>query len=210
MYAVRLLAILMLTLLAFGQQPSNPLIGRSNTLKPELPVIDEYACPGKGNTVPNVKIDKDDRLYPSWKGEEKSIGTLKAGDQVTVLGGANVILEPGTAIIKYVGPDDAPSLKVGDVALVYGLDADENIVFWAKGLWFAVWIEAVGEKGHCGFASGFGRAGCTVDVIRNGVREWWVQVKTSAGLRGWVLAEKFSGRENWQGNFGDLCHYGED
>ncbi|HZR66199.1 MAG TPA: hypothetical protein VFA85_13680 [Terriglobales bacterium] len=210
MHVIRFLAVLALAPLAIGQQPSNPIIGTASTLKPKLPVIDEYACPGKGNTVRNVKIDTDDRIYPSWKGKEKSVGTLKAGDEVTVLGGANVIREPGTAIIKYVGPDDSPSLKVGDVALVYGLDADENIVFWAKGVWFGVWIEAVAEKGQCGFTSGFGGAGCTIDIIRNGVSEWWVQVRTSTGLTGWVLAQKFNDQENWQGNFGDLCHYGED
>jgi len=107
MSAIRFFAILMLSSLAVAQQPSNPLIGKSNTPKPELPVIDEYACPGKGNIVPNVKIDKDDRIFPSWNENEKSIGTLKAGEEVTVLGGANVIREPGTAIIKYVRPDDS-------------------------------------------------------------------------------------------------------
>jgi hypothetical protein len=210
MRAVPLFAILMLASLALRQQPSNPLIGKSSAAKPDLPVVDEYACPGKGKIVPKVKIDKNDRIYPSSKGNEKSIGTLKAGEQVTVLGGTNVIREPGTAIIKYVGPDDSPSLKVGDVALVYGLDADENIVFWSKGVWFAEWIETVAEKGQCGFTSGFGQGGCTIDIIKDGVSEWWVQVKTTTGLTGWVLAHKFSGREDWWGNFADLCHYGED
>jgi hypothetical protein len=201
MSAIRFFAILMLSSLAVAQQPSNPLIGKSNTPKPELPVIDEYACPGKGNIVPNVKIDKDDRIFPSWNENEKSIGTLKAGEEVTVLGGANVIREPGTAIIKYVRPDDSPLLKVGDVALVYGLDADENIVFWSKGVWFGSWIEEVAEKGQCGFASGFGLGGCTMDIMKDGATEWWVQVKTSTGITGWVRAH---------GNFSDLCHYGED
>ncbi len=210
MCAIRFFAILMLTSLATGQQPSNPIIGQSNTPKPELPLIDEYACPGKGNIVPNVKIDKDDRIYASWKGKGKSIGTLKAGEKVTVLGGANVIYEPGIAVIKYVGPVDSPSLKVGDIALDYGLDADENIVFWAKGVWFAAWIDTVSEKGQCGFTSGYGQGGCTMDIIKDGVSEWWVQVKTSTGLTGWVRAHKFSARENWWGNFADLCHYGED
>jgi len=210
MCAVRLLAILMLTSLATGQQPSNPIIGKSNAPKPELPVIDEYACPGKGNIVPNVKIDKDDRIYPSWKGNEKPIGTLNAGQEVTVLSGVNVIREPGTAIIKYVDSSVPSSLKVGDVALDYGVEADGNILFWAKGTWFVEDIELVAENGQCGFTSGFGPSGCWVDIIKDGISEWWVQVKTSSGLTGWVLAHKFSGRENWWGNFGEMCHYGED
>jgi hypothetical protein len=210
MASIRLITILLLTSLASGQQPTNPKIGQSNTPKPELPVIDDYACPGKGNIVPNVKIDQDVRIYPSWQDKSKSIGTLKTGDKVTVLGGANIILEPDTAVIKYVGPDDSPSLKVGDVALGYGLDADENILFWAHGVWFGEWIEAVAEKGQCGFRGGFGQGGCTIDIIKDEVSEWWVHVKTSSGLTGWVLASKFKDGKRWYGNFSDLCHYGED
>ena len=199
------------TLIASGQkQPTNPKIGKSNTPEPTLPVVDDYACPGKGNTVPNVMISQRDRIYSSWQDDRKLIGTLKAGDKVTVLGGANIIREPDTAIIKYVGPDDSPLLKVGDVAHGYGLDADENIVFWAKGVWFAGDIETVAEKGQCGFTSGFGQGGCTIDIVEDGVSDWWVQIKTSGGVTGWVLAAKFTRGKRWSGNFGDLCHYGED
>jgi hypothetical protein len=77
----------------------------------------------------------------------------------------NIIREPDIAVIKYVGPDDPSSFKVGDVAFGYGIEADANDVFWAKGVWFAEWDEAVAEKGHCGFISGFGQGGCTIDII---------------------------------------------
>jgi hypothetical protein len=209
MRGLQFMAFLLLTSLASGQQPSNPKIGRSNTAKPKLPVVDDYACPGKGDPVPNVKIDQDDRIYPSWQSGDKSIGSLTAGEEVTVLGGTNVVREPDTAVIKYVGPDESSSLKAGDVALGYGLDADENFVFWANGVWFAEWIEAVAEKGQCGFG-GFGRGLCTIDIVKDGVSEWWVQVKTRKGLTGWVLAAKFNGGKAWYANFADLCHYGED
>ena len=209
MPTIRLIAILLLTSLATGQQPTNPKIGQSNAAKPELPLVDDYACPGKGNTVPNVKIDHDDRIYSSWQSNSKFIGKLHGGDKVTVLGGANVIREPDTAIIKYVGPDGSPSLKVGDVALGYGVDADENVVFWANGVWFAEWIETVAAKGKCGFRGG-GLGGCTIDITQDGIREWWVQVRTISGLTGWLLAEKINGGKRWYGNFSDLCHYGED
>ena len=75
-----------------------------------------------GHIVPNVTIDKDDRIHPPWEGNEKSIGTLNAGEQVTVLAEANVIREPGIAIIKYVGPPAPSPLKAGDVALDYGYE----------------------------------------------------------------------------------------
>jgi len=211
MAVIRLIAFLLLTSLVGGQEPSSPRIGQSNTPKPELPVADYDACPGKGKPVPNVKISQDDKIYSSWQGKDTSIGKLKAGEEVTVLGGVNVVREPDTAVIKYVDPDyDSSSLRVGEIALGYGIEADENVVFWSKGTWFAVWIEEVGEKGQCGFTSGFGFAGCSIDIVQGGVSEWWVQVKTSRGRTGWVLAGKFTDKKRWYGNFRDLCHYGED
>jgi hypothetical protein len=210
MATLRVIAILLLTSLASGQDISTPEIGRSNTPKPKLPVVDYNACPGKGKTVPNVKISRRDQVYPSWQSKGTTIGTLKAGEEVTVLGGVNVIREPDSAVIKYVGPYDPSMLKVGDVALSYGVEADGNVVFWAKGIWFTEDFETVAEKGGCGFTSGFGLGGCTVDIVKDGVSDWWVQVKTSSGLTGWVLSGKWHGDKRWYGNFTDVCHYGED
>lgn len=213
MDAIRLVAVLLLTSLLNGQEASSPRIGQSHTPKPRLPVVDDNACPGKRKAIPNVKVLQDDRIYPSWNGNGKSIGVLKAGEEVTVLGGVNVVSEPDIAVIKYTDPDDDPSLKVGDTALSYGIEDLELggfVVFWAKGVWFAVWAEAVAEKGQCGFTSGFGPGGCTIDIIKYGVSEWWVQVKTSSGVTGWVLAEKFNHDKNWSSGYSDLCHFGED
>jgi len=210
MRTVRLIAALLLTSLAYGQHPTNPKIGRVNTPRPQLPVVDDYACPGKGNTVTDVKIDRDDRIYASWQRSGKSVGTLKAGDKVTVLGGANIIHEPDNAVIKYVGPDDSTSLKIGDTALGYCLDANGNVVLWSGGSWFGMWIEAVAQKGQCGFTSGFGPGGCEIDIVNEGVGEWWVKVNTKSDVTGWVLAHKWSKGTHWWGNFSDLCHYGED
>jgi hypothetical protein len=211
MTVTRLIAILLLTSLASGQNsPTNPKVGRSNTPKPQLPVIDHYACPGKDKTVPDVKIERADKIYPSWQGNSKPIGTLNPSDKVTILGGVNVIRKPDTAVIKYVNPSDHSLLKVGDIALGYGLDADEYFIFWAKGVWFAVWAESVAEKGQCGFTSGFGQGGCSIDIVKNGISEWWVQVRTGGGITGWVLAAKSNGGKRWNGNFSGLCHYGED
>lgn len=72
------------------------------------------------------------------------------------------------------------------------------------------WIEMVAEKGQCGFTLGFGPGGCSIDIVKDGVSEWWVGVETSTGLTGWVLAAKFNAGKSWYGNFSDLCHYGED
>jgi hypothetical protein len=210
MAALRVIAILLLTSLLSGQEVSTPKIGLSNTPKPKLPVVDGMACPGKGETVPNVEISEDCGMYGSWEGNGEPIGRLRKGEEITILEGVNIIREPDIAVIKYVAPDAPSSFKVGDVAFGYGIEADANDVFWAKGVWFAEWDEAVAEKGHCGFTLGFGQGGCTIDIIEYGRREWWVHVKTRSGLTGWVVAAKVNGDKRWFAKFYPLCHYGED
>jgi len=180
----------------------------SNLPDPALPVIENDACPGKSAPIPNVKLVKDDVIYSS-PDKGKSVARLRAGEKVTVLAGANVIRQPDKALIKYVSPDDTslPPLKVGDIVLGYGWHVDGNMVFWAKGVWFKEDIEAVAEKGKCGFTSGFGPSGCTIDIIKDGVVEWWVQVRTSNGVSGWVLAVRYNDDNRWYrwyGNFYDV------
>jgi hypothetical protein len=180
----------------------------SNIPQPALPVIDNDACPGKSVPIPNVKLVKDDVLYSS-PDKGKLVAKLSAGEKVTVLAGANVIRQPDKAVIKYVSPDDArfPPLKVGDIVLGYGWHVDGNMVFWAKGVWFKEDIEAVAEKGECGFTSGFGPGGCTIDIINDGVVEWWVQVRASNGVSGWLLVVRYNEDNRWYrwyGNFYDV------
>lgn len=199
--------------LLIAQEATTPKVGQSHTPKPKLPVVDDNACPGRDKMIPNVKVSENNLIYPSWNASGKSIRALKSGEEVTVLGGVNVVREPDIAVIKYVGPDDDSSLKVGDAALSYGIEDSEDggfVVFWSKGLWFSVWIEEVAWEGECGFTSGFGPSGCTIDITKYGVSEWWVLVKTGSGLTGWVLAEKFNHNKNWSSGFSDLCHFGED
>lgn len=45
-----------------------------------------------------------------------------------------------------------------------------------------------------------------MEITKNGVKEWWVQVKTSSGLTGWICAGKLTGGRSWgDPNFADLC-----
>lgn len=206
MSRVQLIAILLLVSPAMGQQ-NGPVISFS-TREPKLPVIDHDACLGSTDPIPDVKIVKDDTIYSS-PDNGKFIAKVRVGERVTVLSGANVIRQPDRAVIKYVSPDDAglPPLKVGDTILGYGWHADGNMVFWAKGRWLSDDIETVAENGACGFTSGFGPSGCTIDIVKDGVIEWWIKVKTSSGASGWVLAVRYN-KDNrwyrWNGNFYDL------
>ncbi len=180
----------------------------SNISEPKLPVIDYEACPGKSDPIPNVKLVKDDLIYSS-PDKGKLAARLNAGERVTVLAGANVVRQPDSAVIKFASPDNTsqPPLKVGDIVLSYGWHPDGNMVFWAKGGWFQENIEAIAEKGACGFTSGFGPGGCTIDIVKDGVIEWWVKVKTSNGVSGWVLAVRYNDHNRWYrwyGNFYNL------
>jgi hypothetical protein len=77
---------------------------------PKLPMIDYSACPGDGRIVSDWIIERDDRMYSSFQDGRTVVATLKAGEKVTVLGGANLVREPDRAVIKYIAPYDDPSL----------------------------------------------------------------------------------------------------
>jgi hypothetical protein len=202
MIAIRLSAFLLLATLATAQQTAPSKSAKSNIPEPRLPVIDHKACPGEGRTVPDVKIERDDKIYSSWEDKRVLVGTLKAGEEVTVLAGVNVIREPDRASSKQ--PDADLSLVAGDEVLLYGDHSDGNYDAWAKGRWFTYFIETIAAKGdRCGFAD---KSQCTLVIIKNGVREWWVQVRTRTGSMGWMLAFKVTGDARWRsGNFGDIC-----
>ena len=209
MVAIRLGTFLLLATLATAQQTSASKSAESSNPEPELPVIDYNACPGKGRMVPNWRIKRNDRMYSSWRDKRTMIGTLKAGEKVTVLAGVNVIREPDRALIKQGGVESLSQetgvpLKAGDVILCYGFHFDGNYDFWAKGVWFTYYYEAIAGKGDtCGFAD---KNQCIVVIIKDGVREWWVQVKTSSERTGWVLAHKSTRGAFWDSlNFDSLC-----
>jgi len=136
------------------------------------------------------EIAREDRIYLSLD-KHKVLTMLKAGEKATVLAGANVIRQPVRALIKYVDPDDSlPSLKIGDVVLGYGIRAGGNMVFWAKRVWFEEYYEMVAKRAHAASQRALASVDAPLNIIDDGVSEWWVQVKTSKGITGWVLAEK--------------------
>lgn len=166
--------------------------------EPKLPVIDNDACPGRGRVVSSYKITQNDPMYSTYRDDRKLIGTLKAGERVTVLRGVNVIREPDQAVMTQGD-------RRGDVVLGYGFHANGNMDFWAKGVWFQDYYESIVAKGSwCGFAD---KSQCDIQITKNGISEWWVQVKTSSSSIGWVRADKPAGGQSWNSsNFGDLCN----
>jgi hypothetical protein len=211
MIAVRLGALLLLAVLATAQQTSVSKTGDLSPSEPRLPVIDDKACPGPSRRTDGVlepiriKLEHNGQMYSSWDSNRVSAGTLKVGEEVTVLSGVNVIREPDTVrVLQPSLPGEDPPLKPGDEVLGYGLRGDGNYVFWAKGVWYTQYYESEGDlRGGCGFAD---KSQCSFAISKRGVQEWWVRVKTKSGLTGWVLASKNVHDKAWKdANFGDLC-----
>lgn len=163
--------------------------------EPKLPVIDNDACPGRDRLVADYKITRSHGMYSSYREGRTLVTTLKARERVTILAGVNVIRKPDRALIKQLHDG---VLQPGDVALGYGFRANGNMDFWAKGVWFEDSLESIIDKGgECGFRD---KTQCDIEITENGVREWWVQVKTGNGAVGWVRA---SGSDT----FSNLCTY---
>jgi hypothetical protein len=193
--------LLLAAVLTAAQDSSAPKSVDSGAPEPKLPVIEPDACPGA--LVVGWKIGKDVPLYSSWQENRELLSTLKTGDKVNVLAGTNIIREPDRALVTR--PSVQPRLEAGDVILRYGINADWNWRFWAKGTWFTEYIDRVVEKsGSCSFVDA---RSCPFKVVQNGVKEWWVRARTNSGRTGWVLASKYSDPDIWTpgGAFQGLC-----
>jgi|HubBroStandDraft_1064217.scaffolds.fasta_scaffold00006_61 hypothetical protein len=203
MIAKRLGSVFLIAIVATAQDssPSNS----ADSGIPKLPLIEYDACPGAATRTlaPSRKIEKDDNLYSSWRGERTVVGTLKAGDKVTLLAAVNVTREPDRALAIQTHDDD-PLFEPGDPALRYGLNSDGYWNLWAKGAWHKISAEEVVEKGSvCGFGD---KSQCSVQIVKNGRKEWWIEVKTDTGQDGWVLVGKTTPDRIWQSRtFGELC-----
>ncbi len=199
MIAIRLSAFLLLAAIATAQQAASPS-SASGIPDPKLPVTNESACPGKGHIVPNWKITHSSPMYSTWQEDRTQTATLEPGEEVTVVAGLQVIRQPDRILVMQPIPD--LHLKPGDIMLRFNRLGEGAADIWASGTWhnnydasFTTEENGLGCRRHC-----LGR------VIEEGVREYWVQVKSSSGQTGWVLNFKATRGELWDSsNFDDLC-----
>jgi hypothetical protein len=201
MIAVRIGALLLLATLAAAKTPV-PKQGKS-VAEPKLPVMDLNGC-GSGDISKRepYELDADDRFYSSWQDKRTLLGILKNGTNVTLVGGVNIIRKPDKDVITQK-VYEAPFVGPGDKVLGYGYHPDGTTSFWSKGMWFTEHEEHVASKGVCGFAD---KTQCTINIIKRGKQEWWMQLKTSSGETGWILGMKINGDNFWSGpNAGQAC-----
>jgi hypothetical protein len=199
---IRIGALLLLTTTIAVAQRIPPVPAQPNIAEPKLPVIDYDACPGKGRVVPDWKISHDSPMYSSWEDNRRQAGSLKVGEKVAVLSGVSITRNPDRILVTRPKPD--LSLIPGDIILRYETFGEGAANIWAKGalhekydLWTTVETDGAGCRA---------KDVCDSRVFENGIKEWWVQVKTNAGQTGWVLSRKVTRGAFWDSrNFDNLC-----
>jgi hypothetical protein len=200
---IRLGIFLLLAVIATPQKTPPSTSTDSTISEPKLPVIEYDACPGKGRVVPNWKISRNSPVYSSWEDQRTQTGRLKAGEKTTVLAGVNVTREPDRISVTRPFPDIY--LKPGDIILRYEYLGEGVANIWAKGVWHKEYdlVRTTEKDGKTGCLAG---DYCNSKVIEEGIKERWVQVKTSSGRTGWVLAFKVTRAAIWNNrNFDNLC-----
>jgi len=168
--------------------------------EPELPVLTEDVCPGKNHTIAHWKIAKEAPMYNSWVSDRSQVGpTMWVGQEVTIIGSMYVVFEPDRVLVTK--PIADLSLKTDDVLLRYAYYSEGIADVWAKGVWHKrYYLSATEAKG------GGCQSDCNSVVIKNGVKEWWVQITNSSGNTGWVMSLRLNHDDFWDdGNFANLC-----
>jgi hypothetical protein len=72
---------------------------------------------------------------------------------------------------------------------------------WAKGEWHDQYYLAAREIDGAGCQNQ-----CNSIVIKNGIKEWWVEIRNSSGHTEWVLGNRITYDDFWDsGAFDELC-----
>lgn len=175
--------IVLLSTLSFAQQPNPASANNQTSVEPSLPVVDENACPFEGCTFGSWKVAKESTLYSSWQTDRMQIGTIKTGERVTAFTGVHITRKPDRILVKREIP--TLGLKPGDVVLRYMYVGEGFANIWASGAWH--------KEEDCTFVTEKDGTGCLHDcgavVTEDGVKEWWVKIKTLDGRLGWVLVK---------------------
>jgi hypothetical protein len=147
--------------------------------KPALPFVDEGACPfeccqyGSWTARQQVVVRKDRSK------QSPIVGRISAGERVTAATGVVVTRREG--IVRMLETINFEDVEVPSGAILYVLHygGEGRDLFWYNGKvhWGELYAETVRKA----------TADSPWDVQSVPVTEWWVQVKTSRGITGWIL-----------------------
>jgi hypothetical protein len=144
--------------------------------------VDKGACPGEGCTYGERWIAKEQaRLRAGPSREAEQTVAVQPGEEVVTVSG-----EVHTVPSKFVVRREHEGFRPGDEVLVY--------TYLGEG-WFRLRHNGELKKADLGFSPWGGSAGrrCEEDPRCWGILEellqfdWWVLVRTSSGVEGWVL-----------------------
>jgi hypothetical protein len=208
MASVRLGAFLLFASFVAASHNGSPQSRKPPVGEPKLPVIDFDACGSpnprlySGKPVP-YNLEADDDLYSSWQDDRTLVRRLAVGTEVTRIGAVNIIQEPDRAVITGEVDESLRPLVRGDEVLGYGLHSDGDVSFWGKGVLFTEHFDNIALKGSCGFAD---KTQCQINITKPGVQQWWMQLKTSDGVTGWILGLQQVGNDvSFGQNAGYAC-----
>ena len=182
---------LLATSLAHAQQSPPTSAQEDRTKPPALPVVDEGACPFEGCTFGEWTVTKETLLYSTWKKDRVETGRLQKGEKVAGLTGVHITEKPDT--IRVLKDIPELSLKRGDTFYRYMYRGEGFADIWVHGEWK--------KETDCSFVTEKDAGGCLRDcsaqVVEDGVKEWWVKVRTKSGEVGWTKADgNFDGMDS--------------
>lgn len=177
--------IALVTLLAAPQL--NPSLTPQKAAKPNLPKIDEKACPFEGCQFGTWTATDQVQLFSTWKQDRTPVALVSGGETVTAITGVHITFEPSE--IQVTAPIAEYGLKPGDMIFGYMYKGEGVFSAWFNGYW-------VEDFDGSGVADAGCSRKCNARLITEGRVEWWVEIKVKNGTVGWTKdTDKFNGKD---------------
>jgi hypothetical protein len=155
------------------------LVLQSAADKPAMPFSDPGACPFECCQYGIWTAKQTVSLRKERNKQSPVVFTISRGEKVTATTGVVVTYKPG--VVRMLKQSQFETVRVPAGAVVYVLHygGEGSDLFWYNGKthWGELFAESV-HKGNTEYPW---------DVDSLPVTEWWVQVKTSRGVTGWIL-----------------------
>ena len=181
-----MLKIIALTMLLAAPQ-LDPSLTPQKAAKPNLPKIDEKACPFEGCQFGAWKATDNVQMFSTWKEDRKPGVTVSRGEEVMAITGVYITFEPSE--IQVTAPIDDYGLKPGDKIFGYMYKGEGVFSAWFNGYW-------VEDFDGSGVADAGCSHKCNAKLLKEGRVEWWVELKTKNGTIGWTKdTDKFDGKD---------------
>lgn len=167
----------------------NPSLTPQPAPQPELPKIDEKACPFEGCQFGKWTVTEPVQLYSTWRPRRGPVRILNKGEVVTGVTGVYITYEASEILVT--APMSQYALVPGDMVYGYMNIGEGFFNAWFKGQWVEEFdgstIEA--PNGGC-------NRNCTARLLKEGRTEWWVGIRAEDGVTGWTKeSEKFDGKD---------------